>query len=61
MMLDFISDIAGLIWQWLFWAFVILLVIYLAMDRVARYTGCRNLFDKYIEMVLDWIRDAFRD
>ena len=60
-MLDFIMDIAGLIWTWIFWIFIILLVIYLAMDRVARYAGCSNLFDKYIEMVIDWIRDAFRD
>ena len=60
-MLDFIMDIAGLIWQWLFWAFIILLVIYLSMDRIARYAGCSNFFDKYIEMVMDWIRDAFRN
>ena len=60
-MVDFIMNIAGLIWQWIFWLFIILLVIYLAMDRVARYAGCGNLFDKYIEMLIDWIRDAFRD
>ena len=60
-MLDFIMNIAELIWTWLFWTFVILLVIYLTMDRVARHLGCGNLFDKYIEMVIDWIRDAFRD
>ena len=60
-MLDFIMNIAELIWTWLFWTFVLLLVIYLAMDRIARYSGCGNLFDKYIEMVLEWIRDAFRD
>ena len=60
-MIDFIMNIAELIWQWLFWTFIILLIIYLAMDRVARYAGCGNLFGKYIEMVLDWIRDAFRD
>ena len=60
-MLDFIMNIAGVIWQWIFWAFIILVVIYLCMDRIARYAGCRNLFDKSIEMVVDWIRDAFRD
>ena len=60
-MLDFIMDIAGLIWQWLFWTFIILLVVYLCMDRIARHLGCGNLFDKYIEMVVDWIQDAFRD
>ena len=60
-MLDFIMNIAELIWQWLFWTFIILLVVYLCMDRIARHLGCGNLFDKYIEMVMDWIRDAFRD
>ncbi len=60
-MVDFLMDIVKLIWQWLFWIFIILLVIYLTMDRVARHLGCGNLFDKYIEMVMDWIRDAFRD
>ena len=60
-MLDFIMNIAELIWQWLFWTFIILLVIYLSMARIARYAGCSHLFDKYIEMVMDWIRDAFRD
>ena len=60
-MLDFIMNIAGVIWQWIFWAFVILVVIYLCMDRLARYAGCGNLRDKYIELVIDWIRDAFRD
>ena len=60
-MLDFIMNIAELIWQWIFWIFIILLVIYLSMDRIARYAGCGNLFDKYIEMVVEWIKDAFRD
>jgi len=60
-MVDFLMDIVKLIWQWLFWIFIILLVIYLCMDRVARHLGCGNLFDKYIEMVIDWIRDAFRN
>ena len=31
---------------------IILLVIYLSMDRIARYAGCSNLFDKCIEMVV---------
>ena len=60
-MVDFIMDIVGLIWQWLFWTFIILLFLYLSMDKIARHMGCGNLFDKYIEMVIDWIRDAFRD
>jgi len=60
-MVDFIMDIVGLIWQWLFWTFIILLFLYLSMDRVARHMGCDNLFNKYIEMVVEWIRDAFRD
>ena len=60
-MIDFIMNIAGLVVMWLLLVFIILLVIYLSMDRIARHMGCRNLFDKYIEMVIDWIRDAFRD
>ncbi|MBP5586622.1 MAG: hypothetical protein J6Y92_09750 [Lentisphaeria bacterium] len=60
-MLDFIMNIAGLVVMWLLLVFIILLFIYLSMDRIARHMGCGNLFDKYIEMVIDWIRDAFRD
>ena len=60
-MLDFIMDIVKLIWIWIFCFFIILLVAYLSMDRIARHLGCGNLFDKYIEMVIDWIRDTFRD
>ncbi len=60
-MLDFIMNIIGLIWTWIFVAFLILLFIYLSLDKIARHMGCSNLFDKYIEMVIDWIRDTFRD
>ena len=61
MMPDFISDIVGLLWTWIFFAFLILLVVYLSMARIARHFGCGNLFDKYINMVVDWIRDAHHD
>ena len=60
-MIGFIMNIVGLIWQWLFWTFIILLFLYLSMDKIARHMGCGNLFNKYIEMVVEWIRDAFRD
>ena len=60
-MLDFIMDIVELIWTWIFVAFLILLFIYLSLDKIARDMGCSNLFNKYIEMVIDWIRDAFHD
>ena len=60
-MLDFIADIYELIGTWILYTVIVLLVIYLFMDRIARYAGCSNLFDKYIEMVVEWIRDAFRD
>ena len=60
-MLDFIANLYELVGTWILYTVILLLVIYLCMDRIARYAGCRNLFDKYIEMVVDWIRDAFRD
>ena len=60
-MLEFIADIYELIGTWILYTVIVLLVIYLFMDRIGRYAGCSNLFDKYIEMVMDWIRDAFRD
>lgn len=60
-MLDFIEDIVGLLWTWIFFVFLILLVVYLAMARIAHHFGCGNLLDKYIGMVVEWIRDAFRD
>jgi len=59
-MLDFIMDIVELVWAWIFVAFFILLIVYFAMDRVARHLGCGNLFDQYIETIVEWIRDAFR-
>ena len=60
-MLDFITNIFEVFLLWFFWVFVILLVCYLSMERIARHFGCSNLFNKYIEMVIEWIRDAFRD
>ena len=60
-MLDFIANLYELAGRWILYTVILLLVIYLCMDRIARYAGCGNLFDKYIEMVVDWIRDAFRD
>ena len=59
-MLDFIMNIVELVWMWLFVAFFILLFVYLAMDRIARHLGRGNLFDQYIETIVEWIRDAFR-
>lgn len=60
-MLDFIANLYELVGRWILYTVILLLVIYLCMDRIARHMGCGNLFDKYIEMVVDWIRDAFRD
>ena len=60
-MLDFIANLYELTGRWILYTVILLLVIYLFMDRIARYAGCGNLFDKYIGMVKDWIRDAFRD
>ena len=60
-MLDFIANLYELVGRWILYTVILLLVIYLCMDRIARHMGCGNLFDKYIEMVMDRIRDAFRD
>ena len=60
-MLEFITDIIGLFSRWILYTVILLFVIYLFMGKIARHLGCGNLFDKYIEMVIDWIRDAFRD
>ena len=60
-MLDFIMNLIGLFLRWILYSVIILLVIYLFMDRIARHMGCGNLFDKYLEMIVEWIRDAFRD
>ena len=40
---------------------IALLVIYLFLHRLMRYFGTRNIIDEYVCMVMEWIRDAFRD
>jgi len=60
-MLDFISNISGLLRQWSLYTVIALFIIYVFMYCIARHMGLRSYFDKYIEMVIDWIRDAFRD
>ena len=65
MMLDFIMDIVGLFLRWILHSVIALsaicLFMYLFMWEVARRFGCRNFFVEYMKLVIDWIRDAFRD
>ena len=60
-MLDFLSNIFGLLWRWILYTVLVPILIYVFMQRIAWHMGLRSYFDQYIEMVIDWIRDAFRD
>ncbi len=60
-MFDFILNLVGLYFRWILYTVVALLVIYLFLHRLMRYFGTRNIIDEYVSMVIEWIRDAFRD
>ena len=60
-MLEFITDIFEVLLLWILCPVVALFLLYLLLWHIARHMGLRCFFDKYIEMVVEWIRDAFRD
>ena len=60
-MLDFIADIFEVLLLWILSPVIALFLLYLLLLHIARHMGLRCFFDKYIESVVEWIRDAFRD
>ena len=60
-MLDFIADIFEVLLLWILSPVIALFLLYLLWWHNARHMGLRCFFDKYIGMVIEWIRDAFRD
>jgi len=60
-MLDFIMNLIGLFVRWILYTVIALALIVLFLHHFARHLGLDSYFDKYLEMVVEWIRDAFRD
>jgi len=60
-MLDFIMNLIGLFLRWILYTVIALAFLVFFMRWIARRLGLSSFFDKYIEMVIEWVRDAFRD
>ena len=60
-MIEFIINLYGFFCRWILYTVIALLVIYLFLHRLTRWFGTRNIIDEYVCMVVEWIRDAFRD
>lgn len=60
-MIEFIINLYEFFCRWILYTVIALLVIYLFLHRLTRCFGTRNIIDEYVCMVLEWIRDAFRD
>lgn len=60
-MLDFIMNLFGLFWRWILYTVIALLLIYFFLSFYARRMLLGDLFEKYVDMVWEWIKDAFRD
>ena len=60
-MIEFIINLYEFFCRWVLYAVIALLVIYLFLHRLTRYFGTRNIIDEYVCLVVEWIRDAFRD
>ena len=60
-MLDFIMNLFGLFWRWILYTVIALLLIYFFLSFYARRMLLGDLFGKYVDMVWEWIKDAFRD
>lgn len=60
-MIEFIINLYEFVCRWILYAVIALLVIYLFLHRLTRYFGTRNIIDEYVCIVMEWIRDAFRD
>lgn len=60
-MIEFIIHLYEFFCRWVLYTVIALLVIYLFLHRLTRCFGTRNIIDEYVCMVVEWIRDAFRD
>ena len=60
-MIEFIINLYEFVCRWILYTVIALLVIYLFLHRLTRWFGTRNIIDEYVCMVVEWIRDAFRD
>ena len=60
-MLDFIMNLIGLFVRWILYTVIALVLLYVFLHHFARQLGLDSCFDKYLEMIVEWIRDAFRD
>ena len=59
-MLDVIVNFGGLLLRWTMYAIIALVVIIFVMHSIACHMGVECFFDEYIDMLVKWIRDAFR-
>ena len=60
-MIEFLTNLYEFFCRWILYTVIALLVIYLFLHRLTRWFGTRNIIDEYVCMVMEWIRDAFRD
>ena len=60
-MLDFIMNLIGLLVRWILYTAIAFLFIYFFLSFYARRMLLGDLFGKYVDMVWEWIKDAFRD
>ena len=60
-MLDFIMNLGGLFLRWILYTVIALALLVFFLHHFAWRLGLSSYFDKYIEMVVEWIRDTFRD
>ena len=60
-MLDFIMNLIGLFLRWILYTVIALALLVFFMRWIAWHFRWQSYFDKYLEMIVEWIRDAFRD
>jgi hypothetical protein len=60
-MLDFIMNLIGLFLRWILYTAIALALLVFFMRWIVWHFRWQSYFDKYLEMIVEWIRDAFRD
>ena len=60
-MIEFIINLYEFFCLWGLYTVIPLLLIYLFLHRLTRHFGTRNIIDEYVILVMEWIRDVFRD
>ena len=52
-MIDFITDIVGLLLRWILYTAVALFLLYFVLRHIAWRMGLRSYFDKYFDAILE--------